>query len=196
MKVFFKSIFMVLFLSTILISCNRKTVTRVSPDQQIDLSGRWNDTDSRLVAQEMTNDILSRQWLSRFEATYNRKPVIIVGNIANRSTEHIESETFIRDMERAFINTGTIRVVQNSVFREKLREERADQQEFSSPESQKRWGRELGADFMIFGTLNSIIDREGKRQVRFYQINLDLTNIETNEMVWVGDKKIKKYVVN
>tara|TARA_R110002049_G_scaffold110998_1_gene260128 strand:+ start:185 stop:577 length:393 start_codon:yes stop_codon:yes gene_type:complete len=127
---------------------------------------------------------------------YNRKPVIIVGNIANRSTEHIESETFIRDMEREFINTGAIRVVQNAVFREKLREERADQQEFSSPESQKRWGRELGADFMIFGTLNSIIDREGKRQVRFYQINLDLTNIETNEMVWVGEKKIKKYVVN
>ena len=196
MKAFFKSLFMVLFLSAVLISCNRKTVTRVSPDQQIDLSGRWNDTDSRLVAQEMTSDVLSRQWLSRFEATYNRKPVIIVGNIANRSTEHIESETFIRDMEREFINTGAIRVVQNAVFREKLREERADQQEFSSPESQKRWGRELGADFMIFGTLNSIIDREGKRQVRFYQLNLDLTNIETNEMVWVGEKKIKKYVVN
>jgi uncharacterized protein (TIGR02722 family) len=196
MKSYYKTGLLGLMLCMALISCNKKSVTRVDPSQQIDLSGRWNDTDSRLVAEEMISDAMNRRWLANFQAKHNRQPVIIVGLISNKSSEHIASETFIRDMERQFVNSGIIRIVQNSVFREKLREERADQQEFASPESQKRWGRELGADFMIFGTINSIIDKEGKRQVRFYQINLDLTDIETNEMVWVGDKKIKKYVVN
>jgi penicillin-binding protein activator len=188
------------FLFTVLliagVGCRTKTVTRVNPNQQIDLSGRWNDTDSKLVAEEMIRDVIERPWRSEFSYKKNRRPVVIVGVITNRSHEHIEAETFIKDLEREFINSGTIRVVQNSVFREKMREERADQQEFATPESAKRWGRELGADFMIFGTINSIVDSEGKRRVNFYQINLELADLETNELVWIGDKKIKKYIVN
>ena len=181
-----------------LISACGKTVTRIDPNQQVDLSGRWNDTDSRLVAEEMSQDALSSNWVRNIELNdiNSSQPVIIVGMIANKSHEHIDSETFIKDIEREFIKSNRIRVVQNSVFREKLREERADQQEFASPATQKKWGRELGADYMMFGNINSIVDQEGKRKVLFYQVNLELTNIETNEIVWIGDKKIKKYVKN
>ena len=181
-----------------LISACGKTVTRIDPTQQVDLSGRWNDTDSRLVAEEMSQDALSSNWVRNIELNdiNSSQPVIIVGMIANKSHEHIDSETFIKDIEREFIKSNRIRVVQNSVFREKLREERADQQEFATPATQKKWGRELGADYMMFGNINSIVDQEGKRKVLFYQVNLELTNIETNEIVWIGDKKIKKYVKN
>ncbi len=110
-------------------SCT-KSVTRVSPDQTIDLSGRWNDTDSRLVAEEMTMDALGSAWLNRFYQAKNKAPVMIVGVITNRSSEHIEAETFIKDIEREFIKSSQIRIVQNAVLREKIREERADQQNF------------------------------------------------------------------
>ena len=175
-----------------------KSVTRVDPAKQIDLSGRWNDTDSQLVAQELSQDALSSNWLRNTELNdiNAKQPVMIVGVITNNSHEHIGHETFIKDIEREFIKSNRIRVVQNSVFREKLREERADQQEFASPETQKKWGRELGADYMMFGNISSIVDQEGKRKVIFYQVNLELTNIQTNEIVWVGEKKIKKYVRN
>ncbi|MDX2306224.1 MAG: penicillin-binding protein activator LpoB [Microscillaceae bacterium] len=183
---------------TLLVAACSKTVTRIDPNTQVDLSGRWNDTDSRLVAEEMSQDALSSSWVRNIELNdiNASQPVIIVGMITNKSHEHIEAETFIKDIEREFIKSNRIRVVQNSVFREKLREERADQQEFASPETQKKWGRELGADYMMFGNISSIVDQEGKRKVMFYQVNLELTNIETNEIVWIGDKKIKKYVRN
>lgn len=182
----------------LLVAACSKTVTRIDPNTQVDLSGRWNDTDSRLVAEEMSQDALSSSWVRNIELNdiNASQPVIIVGMITNKSHEHIEAETFIKDIEREFIKSNRIRVVQNSVFREKLREERADQQEFASPETQKKWGRELGADYMMFGNISSIVDQEGKRKVMFYQVNLELTNIETNEIVWIGDKKIKKYVRN
>lgn len=176
-------------------SCKR-TVTRVSPDQQIDLSGRWNDSDSKMVAEEMTKDVLNRPWREDFASAMGRKPVVIVGMVQNKSTEHIESETFIKDMEREFVNSGMVRVVQNSVFREKLREERAEQGEFASPETQAQWGKELGADFMMFGVITSITDSYKKEKVVNYKVNLELVNIETNEKVWIGDKEIKKYIKN
>lgn len=179
----------------ILTSCSR-SVTRVSPDQQIDLSGRWNDTDSKLVAEEMIRDVLSRPWITDFKAKNNDRPVVIVGIIANKSSEHIESETFIKDVEREFINSGTVRVVQNSVFREKLREERAQQGDFASIETQSKWGAELGADFMMFGVITSVTDSYKKEKVVNYKVNLELASIETSEKVWIGDKEIKKYIKN
>ena len=175
--------------------CGR-TVTRVSPDQQIDLSGRWNDTDSKLVAQEMIRDVLARPWKSQFQSANNRRPIVIVGIVANRSAEHIESETFIKDIEREFINSGQVRIVQNAEFREKLREERADQGEFASPDTQAKWGRELGADFMMFGVINSTTDAYKRDKVVNYKVNLELANLETNEKVWIGDKEIKKLIKN
>ncbi|MEQ6118425.1 penicillin-binding protein activator LpoB [Reichenbachiella sp. MALMAid0571] len=178
------------------IGCTQRTVTRVSPDQQIDLSGRWNDTDSKMVAEEMINDVLRRPWREDFYRATNRKPVVIVGMVSNKSNEHIESETFIKDIEREFINSGMVRVVQNSVFREKLREERAEQGEFASIETQAKWGKELGADFMMFGVITSIVDQYGKEKVNNYKVNLELASIETNEKVWIGDKEIKKFIRN
>ena len=195
MKNLLKSLSILILAGVIATSCGR-SVTRVSPDQQIDLSGRWNDTDSKLVAEEMIRDVLARPWRSDFYNAMNKKPVVIVGIVSNKSSEHIQSETFIKDMEREFVNSGMVRVVQNAEFREKLREERAEQGEFASPETQAKWGKELGADFMMFGVINSTTDAYKKEKVVNYKVNLELANVETNEKVWIGDKEIKKYIKN
>ena len=141
--------------------------------------------------------MLVEKWIPMFEQQNNgEKPVVIVGLITNKSHEHIDAETFIKDIERAIIRNGSVRLVQAGDKREALRGERADQQEFASQETAKKWGQELGADFMMQGTINSIVDQYNKQKVVYYQINLELTNLETNEIVWIGDKKIKKYIEN
>jgi len=177
-------------------SCSRK-VTRIDPGEQIDLSGRWNNTDSRLVAEEMTATILRDKWVSSHQESHQgQKPVVIVGMVTNKSHEHIDAETFIKDVEQSFIKSGKVRLVQGGKKREELRAEKADQQTNASASSMKKFGLEQGADYILQGTINSIVDSHKRKKVVYYQINLELTNIESNEVVWIGDKKIAKYVTN
>ncbi|OQX85217.1 MAG: penicillin-binding protein activator LpoB [Candidatus Latescibacteria bacterium 4484_7] len=169
-------------------------VQRIEPGAVTDLSGTWNDTDSRLVAEEMVKDCLSRPWLGEFTGKYGKKPVVIVGFVQNKSYEHIAVETFVNDLQRELINSGRVSFVADKDIREALRDEKVDQSHYSSPETMKKMGRELGADFMLFGSINSIIDQIEGKKVIFYQVDLELINIETNEKVWIGQKKIKKYI--
>lgn len=177
-------------------SCADRKITRIDPNMQTDLSGRWNDTDSKLTAEAMIADVLAKPWRSNFEAVHNRKPVVIIGNIRNKSSEHIDPVVFIKDMERTFINSGVVSVVQSGDDRMQVRDERTDQQTFSSDESRKKWGQEKGADFMMNGVITSIVDQYKNKKSVAYKINLELTNLETNEKVWIGDKEIKKLVKN
>lgn len=171
-----------------------RQVSRINPNEVTDLSGNWNDTDSRLVSEEMIKDVLSRVWLTDFLTAKGRKPVVIVGKIRNKSSEHIAIETFTKDLERELINSGKVRFVASSTERDQVRAERKDQQDFASSKSFKKFYKELGADFLLSGVINSINDSYDGSEVKYYQIDLQLINIETNEKVWIGDKKIKKYI--
>ena len=176
-------------------SCSRK-VTRIDPADTPDISGKWNNTDSRLTADEMISQSLGSAWLANHTPAKGKKPVVIVGMVTNKSHEHIEAETFMKDLERAFINTAKVGLVQSGKKREEMRAEKADQQSNASQSTMKKFGLENGADFILQGSINSIVDAHKKKKTVTYQINLELTNIETNEVVWIGDKKIAKYVKN
>lgn len=173
--------------------CGKK-VRRIDPETTTDLSGFWNDTDSRLVADDMINDALTHPWIQQHAIDYDAKPVVIVGTVRNRSMEHIATGTFVRDLERAFVNSGQVRVVANPWEREEIRDERQEQQDWAREETRARLRAETGADYMLNGDVDVIADREGGREVKFYQVDLYLTHIETNERAWVGQTKIKKEI--
>lgn len=185
----------VLCLSIVLFSCSSTPkVTRVSEDEVIDLSGNWNDTDSKLVAKEMVEDSIAKPWLEEFIKTKQNKPRIIVGTVLNKSDEHISTETFTKDLEIALLNTGKATFVADKTQKDEIRSERMDQADFSDPSTVKKFGKELGADFMLKGQINTITDAVKNTTLKYYQIELELINIETNEKVWIGQKKIKKVV--
>jgi penicillin-binding protein activator len=171
-------------------------VSRIDVDEQKDISGSWNDVDSRMTSDAMIEQVLAEDWLKNHMATEKEQPVVIVGMVKNKSHEHIDAETFMKDIERSFIASKKVRVVQGGEKREELRGERADQQTNSSVSTMKQWGLEVGADYMMQGSINSIVDAYKRQKVVYYQVDLELTNLETNEIVWIGEKKIKKFVKN
>jgi uncharacterized protein (TIGR02722 family) len=196
MKTFGKY-FLLLAISALIFSgCGGSTreVTRIDSKEVVDLSGKWNDTDSRLTAEAMITDVLARPWLTDFLTANGKKPVVIVGKVRNKSSEHIAIDVFTKDMERELINSGKVSFVASAEEREQVREERGDQQEFSSEESKKKFYQELGADYLLGGVINTIEDAYEGDKVTLYQVDLELIDIETNQKVWLGNKKIKKFV--
>jgi penicillin-binding protein activator len=171
-----------------------KQVTRIDAESTTDLSGEWNDTDSRLVANEMISDVMAQSWLKQYVKKEKHKPTLVVGKITNRTTEHIEVKTFVKNLERAMLNSGEVEFVADATEREQVRDERKDQAKQASEETQKGPGKESGADFMLIGNISSIVDQVAGEKTKFYQVNMELVNIESNKKVWIGEKKLKKAI--
>lgn len=183
----------VMALALVLVGCATQ-VDRVGTEEPIDLTGRWNDTDSRMVSEEMVQDLLARGWIERHRGQSGEQPTVIVGQIRNLSHEHINTNTFIRDIERELINSGRVVFVAAGGEREAIRDERADQAVHARPDTANPPGEELGADYMLTGTINTITDTEGRTEVAYYQVDLALTSLRDNTRVWVGQKQIRKVI--
>lgn len=179
----------------VLVGCSSVKVKRVDVQEKIDLSGTFNDYDAMLVSKEMVTDSLSRVWRENFITKNGRNPIVIVGEILNKSHEHIDEDIFIKALEKELINSGKIIFVASSAERMQIRDERKSQQEYyTSKETIKKFGEELGADFMLSGSINSIKDEIKGQYAILYQVNLELIDVSTNQKVWVGQKEIKKHV--
>ncbi|GHT37178.1 hypothetical protein AGMMS49593_03640 [Endomicrobiia bacterium] len=181
---------------TCLAACSGPQVSRVNASEEIDLSGYWNDVDSQQVAQEMINDSFANQWVIDYKKEKGRKPSVIIGSVVNKTEEHISTETFVKDLERNFLTSGKVTFVGSKDQRAEVRAERKDYAEHNSKVDSAKKSRspETAADFMLKGQINSIVGANKKAQLKYYQVELELINLETNEKVWMGQKKIKKFI--
>ncbi|MCL2720891.1 MAG: penicillin-binding protein activator LpoB [Treponema sp.] len=177
----------IVLISVLLLSACGTTVKRVESGTQPDLSGYWNAIDVRIVCESLINDCLTSPRVDQaIRAAGNRKPTVIVGRFRNESSEHIDTEIISSTMERVIFDSGRLDFVAPAGLRQELRAERQDQQNNASEETTARLGREIGANYMLTGHVRTIVDREGNRTVRTYYVTAELTNIETNARVWIG----------
>ena len=175
--------------------CGHETkVTRVDTGIVTDLSGRWNDTDSQMVAEAMVREALGNPWLGNFTKGKSRQPVVIVGTVLNKSHEHINVQTFISDLERELTNSQKVTFVAGKGEREEVREERREQAVHAREDTQKAPGKEIGADYMMRGSISTIRDEQEGAKAVFYQSDREMVDMENNVKAWFGQKKIKKVV--
>ncbi len=188
--------FYVLILTVFIFTgCTSVKVERVAVDKQIDLSGEWNDYDAMTVAKDMVEDCLKASWHNQFVDAKGHNPVVIVGHVANKSDEHINSDVYVKYLERELLNSGKVIFVASDVERQQMRAERDDQQTgYTDPATIKAHGKEHGADFMLIGSLNSVKDAVKGKSAVYYQVNMELVDLSTNEKVWIGRKEIKKFI--
>jgi uncharacterized protein (TIGR02722 family) len=190
----YRLVFLIVFLS--LASCQTRKVTRIDPSTQMDLSGRWNDTDSRKVADQIIYDLFDSDKFKQYAKDLGRKPVIVIGLIRNKTSEHIDADNFVKKFEVVIHNSDAADIVESEEFRDKLRVERTQQQDFADASTAKKFGKEIGADLMLFGEMTSETDTYNKEKVVNYVTTVFLTDIETSKRVWYGQNEIKKYVKN
>jgi len=183
--------FFTLFMAVLLTACSG-SVKRLDTNEDVMLSDRWNDTDSRLVAEEMMGDMLTFPWFRDYNFSNKGNPTVIVQSIRNKTSEHIPVDTFINDIKRSLLRAGKVDFVVSGAERDDVRSEREEQALNAAPDTVAKFGLEQGAGFALSGTINSIVDSNGDQRVSFYQVDLKLIDMTTNREVWNGQKKIKK----
>ena len=170
-------------------------VARVDSGKEIALTDKWNDEDSRLVAEDIINDMLSYPWISQFNQRFpGKEPLVTVQRVQNKSHEHIAADTFVNDIKRAVIRSGKAGFIATLEERQDTRAELADQDMNASADTRMEMGEEDGANFALSGTINSIVDQLDGQRVTYYQVDLKLINLQTAREVWNGSKKIKKFM--
>lgn len=182
-------------------SSSPTTVNRINANTQIDLSGRWNDTDVRMVSTTLIEDCLNSPRVSQFIRQYSsqfngRLPACLVGAFKNDSSEHIDTSIISRNMEMAIVNSGKMDFVAGGETLEALRTEREGQLAFGNDETAVSMANETGAILLLTGSVKSIVDRAGNKTTRTYFVSAELTNVETRTRLWMGSNdEIKKEIV-
>lgn len=154
----------------------------------------WSAKDSELVAEEMIKDMLSFPWIERYEEDNpdDPEPTVIIQRITNKSHEHIPVDTFLNSLKREIIRSGAVEFVAGGAERERVREERKDQDVYASEMTRTEMAEETGADFALSGTISSIVQQKGGTKAVQYQVDLKLINLKTTAEVWNGQKQITK----
>ena len=191
----FTALAAVFLLIAALAGCATPKVERIDAETVTDLSGYWNDTDVRLVADTLIKECTNAPAISNYTRTKGKFPVVIVGTFKNQSDEHIDTSILVKKFEAALVNSGKVDFVASASERGELRQERKEQQDWSNEETAKRLANETGADFMLIGAVKTIVDMNDKKSSRTYYVTAELIDIESNRKLWIGENsEIKKLI--
>jgi uncharacterized protein (TIGR02722 family) len=178
-----------------LAACGSTSVKRVDSGTVTDLSGYWNDTDVRIVCDSLIKACLDSPRVVQEGGKLGRAPVFLVGPFRNESDEHIDTGIIADTMETAIFNSGRADFAAGGATREALRRERLDQQSNAGEETAKRLANETGADFLLTGSVKTIVDQSGNTRTRTYYVTAELTNLESNLRLWMDqNREIKKII--
>ncbi|MHC4208661.1 MAG: penicillin-binding protein activator LpoB [Planctomycetota bacterium] len=171
-----------------------RVVERADPRAVLDYQARFDEDDAREVSAHLVVDALHRPWLDEWQAAHGARPVVIVGDVANDTSDYIETRLITKALERELLNSGRVALVAAAGERDQLRAERRQSQDWSRPHTLKRMAYELGADMMLIGWIgeNVEVSRSRARAIHYYQVSLELVDVESNEKTWIGAHEIEK----
>jgi PBP1b-binding outer membrane lipoprotein LpoB len=138
---------------------------------------------------------LNSSRIAQFTKDKERLPRIKIGIFKNNTDEHLDAAIIPNTMKVVITNSGKAEFVADSATQNELRAEKQDQLGNASDQSAASIGNETGADFMLTGSVKTIVDRAGSTSTRTYIVNAELTHIETGVIYWTDENsEIKKII--
>jgi len=170
------------------------TTRSIDPDSETHYDARYDFSDKKDIVDALTSSLLSSPAIQ----TEPNKPLLIVYGVANETSEHINTGGITDDIRLALIQSGQYRFISRKQRANLLEETDYQHAGYVRPEQRVSEGRQLGADFILAGTLRSIEKRQprqwrlNKRELVYYSMNLEMTNIETGEISWADNVEIAR----
>ena len=185
------TIFCSISLLGFLTGCGPKAFTKGDYDKNVEsentLDDQWSETDIQKMVQKLVGNLTNHRSISASK----RPPVIMVTNLQNKTSEHIDTQS-VMDMVRVELtNSGRVAFVDKEA-REDVAAEYEYQEGNMDSASKKTKGGQTGADFILNGRLDSITKEVGSDKTVYYKVTLNLTNLKTNLVEWTGQDQLRK----
>lgn len=182
------------FLSTVslvLASCGPKAFIKGQYDdveKQNLMNDQWSETDMQVVVKSMVESLTKHPAVAQVKTP----PDVIMNQLQNKTSEHIDTQSIMDMIRVELTNSGKV-----SFLDKEARKEISDEYDYQnsgmvSKETKKTAGSQIGADYVINGRIDSIVQEVGKDKSVYYKITLNLTNIKTTRIVWTEQKQIRK----
>ncbi len=180
-------------LLTLLLGCASFSGNYADPNKLEIVDDKWNESDARLTAEKMIKSALEKQWIVGWTQEHSgKRPFIIVDDFENRTSEHIDTQALFEATSNELLNSGRIRFLDASKRKKILEEVKFQNSGAVHSSSSKKQGKQIGADFLLTGSLSSIVSQQDGYKTVTYQVQMKLTDIESSEIVWSEVYKLKK----
>lgn len=182
---------LVCLLSLVIIQCGPKAFVKGKYDdveRENLLNDSWSETDMQNAVKDLVSSVVGHNSI----ANAKTPPVVMVTQLQNKTSEHIDTQN-IMDMVRVeLMRSGKVEFIDKEA-RQDIKDEYDYQNSgIVSEETKKGPGGQTGADFIINGRLDSIVQEVGKDKTVYYKITLNLTNLKTSKITWSDYKQIRK----
>lgn len=183
---------MMSILSLALISCGPKAFVKGNYDSDINrenlLNDQWSETDMQKAVADLVTSLTAHRSIS--EA--NRPPIVMITGLQNKTSEIIETQSIMDMLRVELMKAGKVSFVDKEARGDISDEYNYQNSGMVSEETKKGPGGQTGADFIINGRLDSIVQEVGKDKTVYYKLTLNMTNLKTSVITWSDHKQIRK----
>jgi penicillin-binding protein activator len=153
------------------------------------LSDQFNENDLQLIAKKMVDSLAT---VPRFAQVSSELPVVLVGRLKNKTSEHIDMASLGDKIQTGLARTGHFALLDKAA-REDLAEEYEYQGSgYVNPNAAKAPGQQASADYLLTGEIASIVQEVGGDKLVYYKMTAKLNNVRTGIVEWTDEKEIRK----
>lgn len=177
--------------SLVIQACGPRAFTKgqySDPEEVVLLDDKFNENDMQLMANKLVDSLIEFDKIKNADS----RPVVMVGRVKNRTSEHIDMKMLTDKIRTALIRSGRF-TFSDKEAREELAEEYEYQgSRFVDPKTATGPGKQVGVNYLITGDLSSNVQEVGKDKVVYYKLNLNLIDVSTNLIQWADEREVRK----
>ncbi len=188
-----KSAAAVAITSALLLSgCANKAVVSYGDAQAVEtVDVNFGATDLQKVASQMTDSLLASPVVGTLTA--NSRPIVFVERIKNKTSEHIDTESITDSISTQLLRSGKFRFVDMTrveAVREQLNFQNVDP--LVNPNTAIAFGQQVGAQYMLYGNLSSIVKSNADKSDVYYKFTMRLMDLKSGLVEWADETEIRK----
>ncbi len=179
-------------LMLVVMGCGPRAFIKGDYDSDVEranlLTDQWSETDMQKAVAELVSSLSGHNAI----AAAPKPPILMVTRLQNKTSEHIDTQSITDMITVELMRGGRVTFVDRAA-----RDDISEEYEYHSSgmvEGATRAGpgRQIGADYIVNGRVDSIVQQAGREKTVYYKITLNLTNLNTGLIVWSDHKQIRK----